>query len=126
MLDALTPGFQTFKSGIVTGDEKWIQYYNPKYRRSWGKPCHASVSSAKPNIYGSKLLFCILWDQQRFFISLYYKLFQASAWKRLLQEIISIDAFELLLYEQRQQSDFVTQQHLTARCKTSENLHGNA
>ncbi|KAG5316027.1 MOS1T transposase, partial [Pseudoatta argentina] len=34
---------------IVTGDEKWIPYDNPKRRKSWGKPGHASTSSAKPN-----------------------------------------------------------------------------
>ncbi|KAG5313055.1 MOS1T transposase, partial [Pseudoatta argentina] len=28
---------------------------NPKRRKSWGKPGHASTSSAKPNIHGSKL-----------------------------------------------------------------------
>ena len=29
----------------------------------WGKPSHASTSSAKSNIHGSKLLHCIWWDQ---------------------------------------------------------------
>ncbi|KAG5313062.1 MOS1T transposase, partial [Pseudoatta argentina] len=29
---------------IVTGDEKWIHYDNPKRRKSWGKPGHASTS----------------------------------------------------------------------------------
>ncbi|KAG5318136.1 MOS1T transposase, partial [Pseudoatta argentina] len=28
---------------IVTGDEKWIHYDNPKRRKSWGKPGHAST-----------------------------------------------------------------------------------
>ncbi|KAG5305838.1 MOS1T transposase, partial [Pseudoatta argentina] len=45
-----------FLHRIVTGDEKWIHYDNPKRRKSWGKPGHASTSSAKPNIHGSKLL----------------------------------------------------------------------
>ncbi|KAG5318967.1 MOS1T transposase, partial [Pseudoatta argentina] len=35
---------------IVTGDEKGIHYDNPKRRKSWGKPGHASTSSANPNI----------------------------------------------------------------------------
>ncbi|KAG5322866.1 MOS1T transposase, partial [Pseudoatta argentina] len=30
---------------IVTDDEKWIHYDNPKRRKSWGKPGHASTSS---------------------------------------------------------------------------------
>ncbi|KAG5318101.1 MOS1T transposase, partial [Pseudoatta argentina] len=38
---------------IVTGDEKWIHYDNPKRRKSWGKPGHASTSSAKPNIHAT-------------------------------------------------------------------------
>ncbi|GBP13460.1 Chromosome-associated kinesin KIF4 [Eumeta japonica] len=48
-----------FLHRIVTGDEKWIHYNNPKRRKSWGKPRHASALSAKPNIHGLKLLLCI-------------------------------------------------------------------
>ena len=39
-----------FLHRIMTSDEKWIQYDNPKQRRSWGKPGHASTSVAKLNI----------------------------------------------------------------------------
>ncbi|KAG5320414.1 MOS1T transposase, partial [Pseudoatta argentina] len=38
---------------IVTGDEKWIHYDNPKRRKSWRKPGHASTSSARPNIHAA-------------------------------------------------------------------------
>ncbi|KAG5310817.1 MOS1T transposase, partial [Pseudoatta argentina] len=34
------------KHRIVTGDEKWIHYDNPKRRKSWGKPGHASRKTA--------------------------------------------------------------------------------
>ena len=34
---------------IVTGDEKWVNYDNPKRRKSWGMPGHASTSTATMN-----------------------------------------------------------------------------
>ncbi|GBP70271.1 Mariner Mos1 transposase [Eumeta japonica] len=43
-----------FLHRIVTGDEKWVHYDNPKSRKSWGYLDYASTSTAKPNIHGSK------------------------------------------------------------------------
>ena len=54
---------KVFLHCIITGDEKWIDYNNPKHRRLWVKPGHASTLTAKLNIHGSKLLLCIWWDQ---------------------------------------------------------------
>jgi len=45
---------QDFLHRIITGDEKWIHYDNPKKRKSWGPPEHVSTSTAKPNIHGKK------------------------------------------------------------------------
>ena len=56
---------------IMISNEKSTDYDNPKHRRSWGKPDHASTSAAKPNIYGSKLLLYIWWDQ---LVVVYYEL----------------------------------------------------
>ena len=44
-----------FLHRIVTGDEKWVHYDNPKRRKSWGVPGHASTSTVKPNFHGSKV-----------------------------------------------------------------------
>lgn len=48
---------------IVTGDEKWIRYDNPKRRATYGYPGHASTSTARPNIHAEKVMLCIWWDQ---------------------------------------------------------------
>jgi len=36
-----------FLRRIVTGDEKWIHYDNPKKRKSWGLPCFNIDSQAE-------------------------------------------------------------------------------
>ena len=64
-----------FLHRIVTGDEKWIHYNNPKRKKSWGKPGHASTSTAKTNMHGSKLMLCIWWDQVGV---VYYELLQPN------------------------------------------------
>ncbi|GFV53329.1 mariner Mos1 transposase [Trichonephila clavipes] len=48
---------------IVTGDENWIYFENPKRNRSYVDPGKASKSTARPNRFGRKIMLCIFWDQ---------------------------------------------------------------
>lgn len=64
-----------FLHRIVTGDEKWIHYDNPKRKKSYGYPGHASSSTPRPKIHGSKLMLCIWWDQ---FGVIYYELLKPN------------------------------------------------
>lgn len=64
-----------FLHRIVTGDEKWIHYDNPKRRKSWVKPGQPSTPVAKQNIHGFKVLLCIWWDQKGV---IYYELLKPN------------------------------------------------
>jgi len=56
-----------FLHWIVTGDEKWIFYDNPKKKKYYAKPVNrypSTSTSTRPNIHDSKLMLCIWWDQK--------------------------------------------------------------
>ncbi|GFX21537.1 mariner Mos1 transposase [Trichonephila clavipes] len=47
---------------IVTGDEKFIYFENPKRNRSYVDPRQPSKSTTRPNRFGRKTMLCIFWD----------------------------------------------------------------
>ena len=55
---------KSFLWRIVTGDEKWIYFNNPKRKKSWLDPGQASASIAKRNHYDQKVMLCIWWDME--------------------------------------------------------------
>lgn len=54
---------KSFLHRIVTGDEKWIYFENPKRKRSYVDPGQPAQSTARANRFGKKALLCIFWDQ---------------------------------------------------------------
>lgn len=56
-----------FLHRVVTGDEKWIHYDNPKKRKYYARPGESlpstSTSTPKSNIHGLKVMVCVWWDQ---------------------------------------------------------------
>jgi len=84
-----------FLHKIITGDEKWILYDNPKHKKSWVDPSQSSTSTPKPNIHAKKVLRCIWWDWKSV---LYYELLQPDETitaDRCQQQLTNLsDAFE--------------------------------
>lgn len=64
-----------FLHRIVTGDEKWMYYENPKRRKAWVKPGEPGPSQAKRNIHCDKVMLCIWWDMKGV---VYYELLKPS------------------------------------------------
>lgn len=55
---------KSFLHRIVTGDEKWIYYENPKRKKSYVKPGQPAEPSPKRDIHCAKVMLCIWWDQK--------------------------------------------------------------
>ena len=50
---------KSFLHRIVTGDENWVHYDNPKCKKSYVKPGQPAKSTAQPNIHGANVMLCI-------------------------------------------------------------------
>lgn len=55
---------KSFLHRIITGDEKWIYFDNPKRRKTICDPGQSSKATPKNNIHGKKALLSIWWDQK--------------------------------------------------------------
>ena len=55
---------KSFLHRIVSGDEKWIYFENPKRKKSWVDPGALSTSTARPNRFGRKRMLCVWWYQK--------------------------------------------------------------
>jgi len=66
---------KSFLHRIVTGDEKWIYYDNPKRKKSYVKPGQPAKSTPKQNIHAAKVMLCIWWDQKGV---IYYELLRSG------------------------------------------------
>ena len=53
-----------FLHRVITGDEKWIYYDNPKHPKVWVIPGKPDPSMSKRNIHSSKIMLAIWWDQK--------------------------------------------------------------
>ena len=47
---------------IVTGDEKWIVYFNIKNKRQWLDPGQTPIPTPKNKTHAKKILLCVWWD----------------------------------------------------------------
>lgn len=66
----------SFLHRIVTGDEKWVYYDNPKRKAGYVDPGGVVPSQSKRDIHCEKVLLCIWWDQKGV---VYYELLNPNA-----------------------------------------------
>ena len=50
---------KSFLHRIVTGEEKWIYFENPKRKKSWLSAGEVGPSTARPNRFGRKTMLCV-------------------------------------------------------------------
>ncbi|GFX67178.1 mariner Mos1 transposase [Trichonephila clavipes] len=91
---------------IVTGDEKWIYFVNPKRNPSYVDPGPPSKSTERPNRLGRKTLLCVFWDQKG---PIYYELLktvETGNTNRYKQQLLNLND---AILEKREQ--YKKQQH---------------
>lgn len=54
----------SFLHRIITGDEKWVYYENPKRKAAYVDAGEAGPSQPKQDIHCEKVMLCIWWDQK--------------------------------------------------------------
>lgn len=106
---------KSFLHHIITGDEKWVYYDNPKRKKSWVSPGQPTTSTAKPNIHSQKVLLCIWWDQRSI---LYYELLQPG-------ETVTANRYQQQLVQLRHQIEIKRPEWMN-RHKKLILLHDNA
>jgi len=111
---------KSFLHQIVT-DKKWICFKNPKRKRSWVTPGEPSTSTARPNRYGRKAMFCVWWDQKGV---IYYELLKPGKivnTERYRQQMINLNQAlckKRLEYQKRQHKVILL--HDNAHSKTGQ------
>jgi len=76
---------------IVTGDEKWIFFDNPKRKESWVSPGEAVPSTSRHNRFGRKTMLCVWWDHRGV---VYYELLKPGETvngERYQQQLINLN-----------------------------------
>jgi len=74
---------KSFLHRIVTRDEKWTFFENPKRKKPSVDPGAPFTSTARPNRFGRKTMLCVWWDQKGV---VYYELLKP---KRLISNAIN-------------------------------------
>ena len=97
---------KSFLHRIVTGDEKWIYFENPKRKRSRVAPGEPPTSTTRPNRYERRTMLCVWWDQKG---EIYYELLKPGETvntERYRQQMIDLNR---TLHEKR--PEYQTRQH---------------